>query len=197
MANVKSDDSTLIDKCLRGDRDAYDALVRLYERRAYQFAYRLCNHNADDAGDVVADAFLRVYSNLKSFRREASFITWLYRIITNVYLDMRKRERLRAHESLEEVYSSEDGDVSRQIVDPSSGPHQFTENAELRGVLNAAIARLPDYQRAMVLMYHVDGLSYEEISAAMNMPLGTVKSRLNRARLALRELLAEHMELFR
>ncbi|MEI6512651.1 MAG: sigma-70 family RNA polymerase sigma factor [bacterium] len=189
-------DSVLIEYCQKGDRAAFDLLVRRYERKAYQLAFRLCNGSSDDAGDVVAEAFLRVFTSIKTFRQDASFTTWLFRIVTNVFLDIRKRERLRSHESLDAIHDLEEGSVTPQIADPLPGPDAAIDRDEREQLLQKAINRLPDYQRAMVLMFHVEGLSYEEIAEAMELPLGTVKSRLNRARLSLKQYLSCFREQF-
>ena len=109
-----NDDALLIELSQQGDRNAFDALIRKYESRAYQYAYRLTS-NQDEASDIVADAFVRVYNALKNFRGQSSFGTWLYRILTNCYLDLRKKERTRRHESLEATMNLEGGEVQRQF----------------------------------------------------------------------------------
>lgn len=190
-----NDDGLLIELSQAGDKTAFDALIRKYEKRAYQYAYRLTS-NQDEASDIVADAFVRVYSALKNFRGQSAFGTWLYRILTNCYLDMRKRERNRKHESLEATLQVDGGEVQRQYVDESDGPSEILERNERESAVQDALTNMPDYQKAMLVMYHVELLSYEEISEALDLPIGTVKSRLNRARLALRDHLSKDMELF-
>ena len=124
-----------------------------------------------------------------SFRGNSSFVTWLYRVVTNIYLDSRKRKRIRQAQSLDDVIELEESTVQRQYDDDSPTPHELAEGRERTEALQRAIASLPEYQRLMIVMYHVDGMAYEEIAEAMDMPIGTVKSRLNRARLALRRIL--------
>jgi len=190
-----NDDALLIELCQQGDKNAFDALIRKYEQRAYQYAYRLTS-NQDEASDIVADAFVRVYSALKNFRGQSSFGTWLYRILTNCYLDMRKRERNRRHESLEATLQLDNGEVQRQFEDESDGPSELLERNARETAVQGALGNMPEYQQAMLVMYHVEMLSYEEISEALDLPIGTVKSRLNRARVALRDHLSKDMELF-
>jgi RNA polymerase sigma-70 factor (ECF subfamily) len=190
-----NDDALLIELSQQGDRNAFDALIRKYEARAYQYAYRLTS-NTDEASDIVADAFVRVYNALKNFRGQSSFGTWLYRILTNCYLDQRKKERSRRHESLEATMNLEGGEVQRQFEDESDGPDVLLERTAREEAVQGALAKMPEYQQAMLVMYHVEMLTYEEISDALDLPIGTVKSRLNRARLALRDLLAGDVELF-
>ncbi len=193
---VLENERTLIARCKQGERDAFDDLIRLYERRVYNYAFRLCGRY-DEANDVASETFLRVYNSLANFRGDSSFITWLFRITTNVYLDEKKRQRARPSESLDEMLDLEEATVVRQIEDPSAGPAEVAENRERSDLLQEAISSLPDPQRMMIVMYHMDGLSYEEIAEALDSPIGTVKSRLNRARLSLREILKPLQEHFR
>jgi RNA polymerase sigma-70 factor (ECF subfamily) len=188
-------EKALIERCKQGDSAAFDRLIRGYEKRVYNLAYRLSGHY-DEANDVSIDAFVRVFQAIKHFRGEANFSTWLFRIVTNVYLDRRKRMKNRQHLSLEEYIELEETSVARQIEDPSPTPGQVVEENERKAVLQKAVSTLPDYQRAMIVLYHTEGLSYEDIAEAMDLPIGTVKSRLNRARLMLREKLQGDGELF-
>lgn len=190
-----SDDGLLIQLSQQGDRAAFDSLIRKYEARAYQYAYRLTS-NQDEASDIVAEAFVRIYKALKNFRGQSSFGTWLYRILTNCYLDFRKREKSRQHESLDAAVQVDGGEVQRQYVDESDGPEEIAERNARETAVREALGSMPEYQQAMLVMYHVETLSYEEISEALDLPIGTVKSRLNRARLALRDHLAQEVELF-
>ncbi len=189
------DEAILIDRCKTGDRAAFDVLVRAYEKRVYNLAYRL-SASYDEANDIGVDAFIRVFQAIRLFRGEAHFSTWLFRIVTNVYLDRRKRLRNKQHLSLEEYIELEENSVSRQIEDTSLGPEGSAEQNERSFVLQNAINELPDYQRAMVVLYHTEGLSYEEIASVFSLPIGTVKSRLNRARLVLKNKLEPVKELF-
>lgn len=190
-----NDERLLIERCKRGEHDAFDQLVRTYEKRVYNLAYRLSGHY-DEANDISVDAFLRVFQALKLFRGEANFSTWLFRIVTNVYLDRRKRSRNKQHLSLQEYIELEENTVSRQIEDPSPTPGVVAEQNERSELLQDAIVALPYDQRTMIVLYHTEGLSYEEIAAVLELPIGTVKSRLNRARLKLREKLEPLKELF-
>lgn len=189
------EEKRLIERSRRGDRAAFDQLVRRYERTIFNVAYRLTNSH-DDAADIAQEAFVRAWNNLKSFRGDAAFSTWLHRIVTNAFLDDRKRKRARPTRSLDEALDLEENSVVRQFEDPSPGPAALAEGDERRRVLQRAIQTLPEAQRVMVVLYHAQGLAYEEIADITQLPLGTVKSRLNRARLALRDRLGAHAELF-
>ncbi len=192
---VSAEVKALIERCKRGDLAAFNDLIRRYEKQVYNFAYRLTG-NYDDANDVAQDAFLRVFNAIGSFRGDASFSTWLFRITTNVFLDERKRAKAHPHASLDEYLELDESTVTRQIEDPAPLPDAVLEEAERAQILQQAIGDLPEYQRAMVTLYHGQQKSYEEIAEIMDLPIGTVKSRLNRARLALKEKLSGIRELF-
>lgn len=192
---ASSDDGVLIRRAQAGDSSAFDDLVRRYENRAYQYAYRL-TRNPEEAADVVSEAFVRVYGALKNFKGHSAFPTWLYRILTNCFLDQKKREKSRQTVSLDAPNQNIDGETERQFEDPSRSPLEEATRSEMEATMAAAVANLPEYQRAMIVMYHAEMLSYEEIAEALDLPLGTVKSRLNRARLSLRDALAKDSELF-
>jgi RNA polymerase sigma-70 factor (ECF subfamily) len=191
---VQSERALLL-RCKAGERMAFDELIRLYEKKVYNFAYRLCG-DYHEANDIAAETFVRIYNSLSNFRGDSNFTTWLFRIVTNVYLDTRKRQRSRPHQSLEEMIELEETTVQRQIEDPSPTPEEQLTGKERTEILQQAINSLPDYQRMMIVLYHTESKSYEEIASILDLPIGTVKSRLNRARLALREKLAPYREHF-
>ena len=195
MAAVNADERALIERSRRGDIAAFDQLVRTYEKSVYNTAYRLAG-SYDDAADIAQEAFVRAWNNLKSFRGDSAFSTWLYRIVTNVFLDDRKRKRSRPQRSLDEAIALDESNVTRQFEDDTPGPEEVAEGAERRMVLEQAIQTLPEAQRVVIVLYHTQGLSYEEIAEITNLPMGTVKSKLNRARLALRDRLTPMAELF-
>lgn len=196
MSERTSDDQMYIERAQRGDRSALNELVRKHEQRAYQFAFRL-TRNPEEAADVVAEAFVRVYNALPNFKGNAQFTTWLYRILTNCFLDIRKKESKRGTVSLDSSVTVGEGEVERQIEDPTANPHEDLLRDERGRRVQRALEKLPAYQKAMILMYHAEQLSYEDIAESLDLPIGTVKSRLNRARLSLREHLTKDEELFR
>ncbi len=195
MSERYLDDAMLIQRSQAGDRSAFDSLINKHSTRAYQYAFRL-TRNAEEAADVVGDAFVRVHNALPNFKGQSAFTTWLYRILTNCYLDIRKKEKNRQTLSLDVAVQGSDGELERQIEDPSKSPFEESVRDARENTVESALGEMADYQRAMILMYHVEMLSYEEIAAALDLPLGTVKSRLNRARLSLRDVLMRNEELF-
>lgn len=188
-------DLILIERAQKGDRSAFNDLVGLYEERAYKYAFRL-TRNPDLASDVVADAFVRINSALKNFRGQSAFGTWLYRIVTNCYLDRKKRDKETRNVSLDQTLNTGSGDMERQWEDEADGPAEIAERNARESAMQNALAQMPEYQQAMLVMYHVEALSYEEIAETLDLPIGTVKSRLNRARVALRDILSQSPELF-
>lgn len=189
-------DLQLIERTQQGDKASFDALMRRHEKKAYQYAYRL-TQNQDDACDIVADAFVRVNSALKNFRGQSAFGTWLYRIITNCALDFKKKDKSHRTVSLDAPVTTGGQETQRQFEDEGPRPDELAERNAREASVQTALAKMPEYQQAMLIMYHVENLSYEEIADALDLPLGTVKSRLNRARLALRDLLTKDEELFK
>jgi RNA polymerase sigma-70 factor (ECF subfamily) len=188
------EDAELIQRCQRGDREAMNQLIQVHQKHVFNLAFRLSN-NYDDAQDIAQEAFIRVFNSIHNFRGDANFTTWMHRIVTNVFLDERKKQRVREHGSLDEYLELEDSSVARQIEDPSPGPEDAVEQRERHEVVAQAVLQLPENQRVMIALYHFQGRSYEEIAATMQLPIGTVKSRLNRARLALKEKLGAAREL--
>jgi RNA polymerase sigma-70 factor (ECF subfamily) len=191
----KNDERLLVDRARKGDIDAFDALVARYERQVYNLAYRMTG-NYDDANDISSEAFVRVFNAIGRFRGDSAFSTWLYRIVTNAFLDERKRRRAHPTVSLEDEFEIEGSALYRQVEDSAPGPPARAEEGEARRLLHHAIQQLPDFQREIVTMYHVLDMSYEEISDITGTPIGTVKSRLNRARIALRDILAAQPDVF-
>lgn len=192
---TRAEEQALIERCKSGEIRAFDELVERYQKRVYNFAFGITG-NQDDANDVAQEAFVRVLTSIQTFRGDANFTTWIYRIVTNVYLDERKKSKSHRLTSLDDYIDLEENSVSRQIIDESPQPDVVVENKEKYLAIRKAVNSLPDYQRIIVTLYHLHDRSYEEIAEILHLPIGTVKSRLNRARLALAEKLASEPELF-
>ena len=194
-AREREEERVLIQRCKDGEVGAFDVLVRRYEKRVFNCALRIAG-NYNDAADVAQEAFIRAFNSIQTFRGDAYFTTWIYRIVTNVYLDERKKSKSHRLTSLDEYIELDENSVSRQIVDEGPGPEEIVEGKERARALQAAISSLPDYQRIILTLYSFHHRSYDEMAEILNLPIGTVKSRLNRARLALAEILADQPELF-
>jgi RNA polymerase sigma-70 factor (ECF subfamily) len=185
----KSLDELLVERAKRGDVEAFEQLISQYERKVYNLAYRLTGSH-EDASDVAQEAFIRAYSSLPEFRGDSSFATWLFRIANNACLDeLRKRKRQRVT-SLDEPLSTSDGEMDRQIAlaDEADSPEHALERVEIQRAVQESINALDEEYRIAIVMRDIQGYSYNEIADALGINLGTVKSRINRARSALKEM---------
>jgi len=185
-------DEKLIDKCRTGDRKAFDVLIKRYERPIYHLAYRLSG-NYDDAHDIAAETFLRIYRAIGTFQCAITLPAWINRIVANVFYDARRHAYRHPAVSLDALVEKTGDSLLTNEKATAKSPHAEAEENERKSILARAIQSLPDYQRMMVTLFHSEGRTYEEIADIMKIPVGTVKSRLNRARLALRERLAPQM----
>ena len=185
-------DELLVRKCSEGDRKAFDTLLRRYERPIYHLAYRLAG-NHDDAHDIAAEAAIRIFRSIGTFRCAITLPAWINRIVANVFYDMRRRQQRHPASSLDALAEKTGGKLLAAEDSRATSPEIHAEENEKSRILNEAISSLPDYQRTMVTLFHAEGRTYEEIASMMSIPVGTVKSRLNRARLALREMLTPQM----
>lgn len=176
----------LITRSQNGDINAFEELVARYERKVYAIAYRFMG-NQEDASDLAQEAFLKAYQSIKNFRQEASFSTWICRIISNVCRDELRKLKRKNQTSLDEEVWLAEGAVTKQIKDTGLTPEQVYEHKELKGYLQSLINNLNTEYRMVVILRDIQGYSYVEIAEMLDCSLGTVKSRLNRARKALRE----------
>lgn len=192
-SRLSQEDWRLIQACKRGDREAWNKLIARYEKSVYKFAYTLAR-NYDDAADIAGQVFVRLYENIHTFRNDSHFTSWLFCIVRNVYVDTCVRPQYRSHLSLDEGLDIDGDKLVREVVDPAPSPLEASIEHEKQQVLRKAIRHLPQYQRKMMEMYHAEGRSYEEIAQETGLSLGTVKSRLSRARQMLRERLAPMQE---
>jgi RNA polymerase sigma-70 factor (ECF subfamily) len=191
-APVSPTDGEVIDRARRGDHDAFRVLVERYQERAYRLALRVLR-DEEWARDIVQDGFLKVYRSLDRFEERSSFYTWLYRVIMNLCLDAKRRDRRDRHVEWEEGASLEAdpgaADAVSELHAEITGPAGSLERAQLRRFVSQAIEQLPDDARQTLLLREVEGLSYAEIAECLQVPKGTVMSRLHHARRNVREAL--------
>jgi len=188
-----SDESTLVHAAKAGDISAFEELVRRYDRNVFRIAQHI-TQNREDAEDVVQDAFLKAYQNLKNFQEQSKFYTWLVRIAVNEALMKLRRRRPERMVSLDEEVKTEDDSVPREVADWSPNPEQQYTQAELRDILDRTIHGLPATFRTVFVLRDVEGLSTEETAEALDLSVPAVKSRLLRARLQLRERLNKYFQ---
>ncbi|MBI5575099.1 MAG: sigma-70 family RNA polymerase sigma factor [Deltaproteobacteria bacterium] len=184
-------DEDLIRAALGGDEGAFRELMERYKNRAFGVAVGITG-DADEAMDVVQDSFVKAYYNLKEFRFGANFYTWFYRLLVNQAIDRwRKASRSRTV-PLDDRWLSGEA-TSPEAAHPRT-PEELARNRELSEALTRAVAALPEYHRAVILLREVEGLAYEEIAEVLNCSVGTVMSRLHYARAKLKEALKEFKE---
>jgi RNA polymerase sigma-70 factor, ECF subfamily len=182
---VNPDDHRLIADCLQGRTAAFGELVRRYQDRLYNCVYRLVD-NAEDAHDVVQDAFLNAYQSLDRFKGDSQFFTWLYRIAFNTSISLKRKQRvvlaLKTDRAGAGVNEPLDGSAS-------SRPDYALEKAEEEQRIQQALNRLSPEHRMVLILKDMEGQKYDAMAEILQVPIGTVRSRLHRARLELRELL--------
>jgi RNA polymerase sigma-70 factor (ECF subfamily) len=174
------DDEALIDEALDGDSSAFGQLVTRYQDRLYNSMLHLAG-SPDLACDAVQDAFVQAYVKLDTFGRQSAFYTWLYRIAFNLAVSHRRREKPALS-----VDHARDA-LGQEPLDRELAPEARLEEQERALQVRAALARLSDEHRAILVLREIDGHTYEEIAEILDVPLGTIRSRLHRARLQLRD----------
>ena len=176
-----------IKQVLKGDQNAYADIVNLYQHKLYQICYRMLS-NKQEAEDIAQEAFVRAYINLHSYDQKRKFSTWLYRIATNLCIDRIRKKKPDYY--LDAQVPGTDGlDMYSQIASDEKLPEETVEQMELQERIQYEISRLPDKYRSVIVLKYIEELSLQEISEILDMPLGTVKTRIHRGREALRKQL--------
>jgi RNA polymerase sigma-70 factor (ECF subfamily) len=188
---VEQNDAELVRQTLCGNTAAYNGLVLRYQRQVYNLAYRMLG-NAEDAGDLVQETFLRAYSALASFRQDASFLTWLYKIASNLCIDQLRSRKAKGALSLD-VELEEGREPAAESR--SCAPEEVAIRDAVQTVVHRAILNLPEKYRLVVVMRHLQDMSVDEIARALDLPTGTVKTHLFRAREMLRGRLRSVLEM--
>src|SRR5579862_7075764 len=190
ITQVEQNDAELVRQTLCGETAAYNTLVVRYQRQVYNLAYRMLG-NAEDAGDLVQETFLRAFGALASFRQDASFLTWLYKIASNLCIDQLRSRKAKGALSLD-VELDEGREPAAD--NRTTGPEESAVRGAVQEVVHRAILNLPERYRVVVVMRHLQDMSVDEIARALSLPTGTVKTHLFRAREMLRERLRPVLE---
>ena len=186
----REEDRALIETVLKGDATAYRGLVERYEQRIYNVVYGMVR-NQEDARDLAQDTFIKAYNNLHRFRLESSFYTWLYRIAMNVCIDFHRRRKLRRTEEFDEGIAARGSDGTIDPMHRKLDPGKDLERKQLREKIMAAMDELPEDQKQIIVLREIDGMSYKEIAEVLDIPEGTVMSRLFYARKKLQAALKD------
>lgn len=192
-ANISIDDAVLVERCRRGDSAATERLILKYQNRIYNAILRMCA-NADDAAELTQETFVKVLENIDRFEGRSGFYTWVFRIAVNLTLNYCKRSVRLGLRSLDAEGNGDGGQakgVLKELLcdDSSPDPAVVAANNELCELLAGALMRLTDEQRAVVVLRDIEDMNYAQIAKVLDIELGTVRSRLSRARSNLREIM--------
>ena len=177
---TREQEAAIVRKVLDGDANAFETLVLEYEKNVYNIALRMTG-NSEDAADMTQEAFIKAYNSLQSFRGDSKFSVWLYRIVSNVCLDFLRSKNRRPTVSLS-VEDDDGEDTQLDVADDSQSPELLLDRKLTRESVRRGLDSLPPDYRQILLLREIQGLSYDEISQALGLEVGTVKSRIFRAR---------------
>ena len=180
---ASADDALLIHRFKNGDGSVFGELVRKYQDKIYNLC-RYMLQDMHDAEDAAQDTFIKAYRNLGAFKPDASFYTWLYRIAVNACLDYKKKAR---PEQIDDEYALD------RLASTDASPERLYQSKEITRSIQSALAKLPEQLRAVIVLKEIEELSYEEIAEVLHTSLGTVKSRISRARDELRRLISKEV----
>jgi len=186
---LKSDNSELIKKAIEGDEAAYRNLLENYRGALYNLLFKMVR-NKEETEDLVQEAFMKAFKALPSFNEEYAFSTWLYKIAINNCIDHMRKKKLKTY-SINKPVQSKDGELDREFPDTSMSPDKSILSEERSNIIESAIDELPENYKTAIIMRHSEEKSYEEISQILNIPLGTVKARIFRAREMLKKKLKD------
>ncbi len=192
---TRDEEAKIIRAVLDGNTNAFDDLVLEYQNRVYHITLKMTG-NEEDAFDLSQETFLKAYRSLKSFRGEASFGTWLYRLASNLCIDFLRKKKRRGGAGILSL-DEETGERPRELPDLRYEPQSELERKEVREKVRSGLRRLPEEQRLILVLRDVEGFSYQEIGEILKLEQGTVKSRIYRARARLAALLTEEGNFFR
>jgi RNA polymerase sigma-70 factor (ECF subfamily) len=187
----KDDNSRLIEKAIAGDEYAYKQLLDNYRGAIFNLLFKMVR-NKEETEDLVQEAFIKAFTALPSFNEEYAFSTWLYKIAINNCIDHMRKKRLKTY-SMNKPVQSKDGELGREFPDSSMSPDRNILNDEKTRLIDSAIAELPENYKIAIVLRHSEEKSYEEIAEILEIPLGTVKARIFRAREMLKKKLKDKL----
>lgn len=198
MANINIADAMLVERCRRGDSAAMERLILKYQNRIYNVILKICA-NPDDAAELTQDTFVKVIENIDRFESKSSFYTWAFRIAVNLTLNYCQRNAklgLRSLDAPDQVggdyeYSTNATQTLKELLsdDSSPDPAMVAQNKELCEITIQSLMKLDDAQRTVIILRDIEGMNYAQIADVLEINLGTVRSRLSRARGRLREIM--------
>lgn len=190
------DEQELIRRSQAGDAESFSELITPYEEKMFHYAYRMLQ-DEQDAQDAAQEAFLRAWTHLSGFGGKSSFSTWLYTILNRICLDILRKKKRRGEQTQVSIYQSNaEDEYEIQIEDTAPGPYENTQKKAAQEMFYKALNELSEEHRQVIVLRDIEGFDYDKIADITDTSLGTVKSRLSRARLSLRKMLENHRELF-
>jgi len=186
---VREEDIQLIARARTGDERAFRALLDKYERPVFSICMRMVR-DREEATDLAQESFIKVFSMLDRYNPSYAFSSWLFKITSNLCIDFLRKRRIETF-PMDQPIDGEKGEISRQYESPAPDPDAVLGRKQTMERLNEAIENLPEHYRIMLILRHQENLSYEEIAATLDIPLGTVKARIHRAREMLKTRLEE------
>ena len=190
---MNNNERWLIEESRKGNVDAFEELIKGYKKSAYNIALRVMR-NVEDAEDASQEALIKIFKNISSFNMESTFKVWMYRVVVNTCIDFKRRKNVNAL-SIDETLDLGSGrEIQREIPDESNNPDALIERNYNTQLVNDAINMLEDDFKTIIILRDIKGFTYDEISQILSCNLGTVKSRLSRARKRLKELLENEMK---
>ena len=192
-SNINIDDAVLVEQCRQGDSEAMERLILKYQNRVYNVILKMCA-NADDAAELTQETFVKVIENIDKFEGRSSFYTWAFRIAVNLTLNYCHRSGGLGLKSLDAEDDEHYGQARQQLKeflsdDSSPDPAAVAANKELCAIVVKTLTKLDEAQRTVVVLRDIEGMSYAQIAKVLDVELGTVRSRLSRARSNLREIM--------
>jgi RNA polymerase sigma-70 factor (ECF subfamily) len=190
---ASTEEAELVRRARRGDLEAYDTLVKRYQERIFATIYHMTS-NHEDANDLAQESFIKAFQALKTFKGGSSFYTWLYRIAVNKTINFLKQRKNRRHMSLNDLDFNAEHDPDLMALISDKTPRRAAGLKELQEKLNAALMKLSEPHRLVVVLHDVQGQSHEEVAKVMDCNIGTVRSRLFYARQQLQGYLADYLK---
>jgi len=191
---MKSNELWLVKQSRKGNVDAFEELIKDYKKIAYNIALRVLR-NVEDAEDASQEALIKVFKNIQNFNMQSTFKVWMYRIVVNTCYDFKRKKSINAVSIDESIDLGGSSELHREIADDSGNPDVLVEKNFNNKLVNDSVNKLEDDYKTIIILRDIQGFSYSEIAEILSCNLGTVKSRLNRARKSLKEILENELKI--
>lgn len=191
---MKGNELWLIEQSQKGNVEAFEELIKDHKKSAYNIALRVLR-NVEDAEDISQEALIKVFKNIQSFNMQSTFKVWMYRIVVNTCLDFKRKKTIDAYSIDEPIKLDGNNEVYKEIEDNTNNPDAMVEKKYNSKMVSEAVDKLEDDFKTIIILRDIKGFSYQEISEILSCNLGTVKSRINRARNNLKQIIEEELKI--